>query len=81
LVLLGSIENLKRWASSKISLIFWSAGITRRFSNHTKSFESLWKQLYLGSPSANFYFISHMPSSLHWAMIILSERLHSVDMS
>jgi hypothetical protein len=53
---------LERWALSKISFLrFGSLGITRRFPNHSTSFESLWKQVYLGSPSANFCFVSYMP--------------------
>jgi hypothetical protein len=41
----------------------------------------LWKQLYLGSSSANFYFISWTPSSLSWAKTILSYRLDSVEIA
>jgi hypothetical protein len=64
LVLSEWIENLERWASSKIFFrSFGSTWTTKCCSKHTTSFESLRKQLYLGSSFAIFYFISWMPSS------------------
>jgi hypothetical protein len=44
----------------------------RRFPNHITSFAPFWKQVYLGSLSANFCFVYCTPSSSRWAATILS---------
>jgi hypothetical protein len=51
------------WASSKIVfLISGLTGTTRRFPNQITSLWSLWKHVYLGSPSASFCLMICMSS-------------------
>src|SRR6266540_3695140 len=74
LLLLGWIENLERWASSKICFINSRfLGITILFLNHmTPSWFCLKDK---ASPFSNLRLICAMPLSSCWAAIIYSLRV------